>query len=586
MKTKTPNPTIPRTGRWIGLLLVVCALLVPGQANASGTWTNVVQAPPNNNAVQLIVLLSDGTVMAQQAGTSRNWYRLTPVNGSYINGYWTTLTPMNDPRQYYSSAVLQDGRVFVAGGEYDAGGQFGTAGGARAEVYDPVADRWTQINPPTSLLDPTQPSPVNPSLYNQAFADSGCVILPNGNVLIAPVLYKVPNQTIIYNPTANSWSAGPATLGYQDEATWVKLPDDSILTIDPIQDPNGNTLNTSERFIPALNNGQGGWTNDANTTVAMYNFAQEIGPGLLLPDGRAWFMGGVGHTAFYTPSGNNNPGSWTACPDLPSPNVGWDNPGAMLVTGKVLIPVANSLNPTTFKYLEFDPNANPLTTANAFTPAGDYWGDTSGISHIMLNLPDGTVLLSNGTSTLHIYRPDGNPISSGKPTISNIKVNADGSYHLTGTKLNGISQGSSFGDDAQMDSNYPLVRLTDGTGHTNYARTYNWSSTSVQTGNTPVTTEFSLPSAIQIPGSYSLVVVANGIASDPVPFSGLVWVAFGLPDPGIGTYDRPYNTLARGRDNVSVGGTIFIKPGSTPETITLSKRMTITAVGGSATVGR
>jgi hypothetical protein len=67
---------------------------------------------------------------------------------------------------------------------------------------------------------------------------------------------------------------------------------------------------------------------------------------------------------------------------------------------------------------------------------------------------------------------------------------------------------------------------------------------------------------------------------------GFVWVAFGGTDPGIGTYERPYNTMALGVAAVTAGGTILIKaPGSTPETSTISKPMTILSIGGPATIG-
>jgi hypothetical protein len=87
--------------------------------------------------------------------------------------------------------------------------------------------------------------------------------------------------------------------------------------------------------------------------------------------------------------------------------------------------------------------------------------------------------------------------------------------------LNGISQGAAYGDDEQMASNYPIVRMTSNvTGNIYYARTYNWSSTSVQTGGKSVTTQFTLPANLP-PGTYSLVVTANGIASSPVTFTSL-----------------------------------------------------------------
>ena len=45
---------------------------------------------------------------------------------------------MHDSRLYFSSQVLKDGRVFVAGGEYGSATNKQTG-----EVYDPVANTWT-----------------------------------------------------------------------------------------------------------------------------------------------------------------------------------------------------------------------------------------------------------------------------------------------------------------------------------------------------------------------------------------------------------------------------------------------------------
>ncbi len=128
----------------------------------------------------------------------------------------------------------------------------------------------------------------------------------------------------------------------------------------------------------------------------------------------------------------------------------------------------------------------------------------------MLDLPDGTVLVNSGlTSVLYVYKPSGSPLAAATPTITSITQNGDGSYHLTGTLLNGISEGAYYGDDDQMSTNRPLVRLTDANGNITYPRTYNWSSTGVATGTLPLTTEFAKPPN----GTYSVVVVANGVAS-------------------------------------------------------------------------
>ncbi len=476
--------------RGTALLLVTAAAAaaavgLTGLTARAGTWTPLAQSAPGT--VDLMLLLSDGTVMAADGGNS--WFRLTPdLHGSYINGTWSTLASMNDSRLYYSSQVLRDGRVFVAGGEYGSGK--GTA-----EVYDPVTDTWTY-------------APVS----GQGFSDSISKILPNGNVLIAPVVPSQPGLTVIYDPVANAWQAGPTLFRgtYQDEASWVKLPDDSILTIDPFG------VN-SERYIPSLNR----WVNDANVPVALYDtVGSEIGAGMMLADGRAFFFGSTGHTAYYTPSGTTNAGTWVAGPDIPNSQGTPDAPAANLINGKILcavcpVPYPGNSFPSPTMLYEFDPVAQTFTSVSTVNGP-----NLSGESEfrIFLDLPDGTVLYSGFSSQLSVYQTTGAPLAAGRPGITNITQNADGTYHLTGTLLNGIWEGAVYGDDAQMNSNYPLIRLTDGAGNIRYARTFNWSRTSIHTGNQLVTTEFSLPPGLPA-GPGSLVVVANGIASATVPFT-------------------------------------------------------------------
>jgi hypothetical protein len=343
--------------------------------------------------------------------------------------------------------------------------------------------------------------------------DSISKILPDGNVMVAPVYPAASGGTVIYSPALNTWSAGPTLFrgGDQDEASWVKLPDDSILTIDPFG-------TNSERYIPSLNQ----WINDANVPVELYDpYGNELGAAFLLPDGQAFFLGSTGNTALYTPSGGTNMGTWLAGPVIPNGQGTPDAPAAMMVNGKILCavsptPVSGNIFQTPTSFYEYDPVANAFTQTNGPTgltlPLPSFYMR-------MLDLPDGTVLFSASYAQLYVYQPDGAPLAAGKPTVNAITNNLDGSYNLSGRLLNGISEGAGYGDDAQMDSNYPLVRMTNTvSGAVYYARTYNWNSTSVMTSNRMVTTKFTLPAGLPV-GNYDLVAVANGIASDPVPFS-------------------------------------------------------------------
>lgn len=132
-----------------------------------------------------------------------------------------------------------------------------------------------------------------------------------------------------------------------------------------------------------------------------------------------------------------------------------------------------------------------------------------------------------------------------------------------------------------MSTNYPILSLTDAAGNVHYGRTYNWSSTGLPTDNAVVSIEFTLPASVSPGSQYALVLIATGIASDPIAFYRPVCVRYGLSNPGDGTYASSYNRFALATNAVRSGRTILFKyPGSTPERPTISKPMTVGAGGG------
>ncbi len=155
----------------------------------TGTWTELTNPIPGGDTAGTMTLMSNGTVMAQGGGVSNKWYSLTPDStGSYVNGTWKQLADSNDERLYYSSQVLEDGRLLVAGGEYD-----GPAGNNTeintGEIYDPVANTWTPI----------------PNYPQEVLGDAVSETLPDGRVLSGQL-----NYSYIYNPATNNWTPGPA----------------------------------------------------------------------------------------------------------------------------------------------------------------------------------------------------------------------------------------------------------------------------------------------------------------------------------------------------------------------------------------
>jgi hypothetical protein len=472
-------------GSLFGFVTGLMVMASMGNAVAGGTWAALANSPPSG--VNHAMVLSDGTIYADNG--DGYCFRLTPDNlGSYQNGTWSRLSSMNYSRMFFASAVLTNGNVFVAGGEDGTGRR-------HAELFDPLNNIWTKIPDP-------MPAP--------AFSDAIGKMLPNGNVLVAPVSQF--GGCVIYNVAGNSWQTA-ASAQNQNEVCWVKLPNDTIITID-------TGSQNSEHYVPSSNQ----WISDGTLPVVIYGYGAELGAGFLLPNGTVFYIGGSTNTAIYTPGATpGSAGSWVAGPPMVfgTNQLGAvDAPAAMMVNGRILCalgPVGGFNGPTSF--YEYDYLANAFTAVNA-PGGGSTYPPSAPFGTSMLCLPDGNVLFIGGqnSQSLYVYTPDGTPLAAGQPGIYTLTTNANGSYHLTGTNFNGISEGAAYGDDEQMDSNYPLVRLINSTsGNVYYARTYNWTSTSVQTGNRVVATEFVLPQGLPS-GSYSLVVVANGNASAPTNF--------------------------------------------------------------------
>jgi hypothetical protein len=467
---------------------------------ATSAWTALLNSAPSPNGTGTMMLLTDGTVMVQGGGSATavsTWYQLTPDStGNYGKGTWTQLTSMHTPRLYYGSNILTDGRVFVQGGEYTNQGQVWTRTG---EIFDPVAGTWKTIT----------------NFPKSQFGDDPSQVLPDGTVLCG---YLSGPQTYIYNPSTNAWhfAANKMRTDQSDEEGWVKLPDGSILSYDVWASISSGS-GSAQRYVPSSNK----WVDAGSVPVALSSggVGDELGPCFLLPDGRAFVIGATGNTALYTPSTN----TWAAGPTIPGGMGADDAPGAVLPNGHVIFAADVPLFSSPTKIFDFDPVANSIT--QVITPAALTNVLNVNPSYVdrMLVLPSGKLLLGDASDRLWVYSPTGSAQSSWKPTVQSVVNNGNGTYTLTGTQLNGLDEGAAYGDDAEMSSNYPIVRLKNAAGTIYYCRTSGWSSTGVATGTTVETVNFTLPSGLPS-GSYSLYAVANGIASS----------AFSFTAPGVG----------------------------------------------------
>ncbi len=119
---------------------------------------------------------------------------------------------------------------------------------------------------------------------------------------------------------------------------------------------------------------------------------------------------------------------------------------------------------------------------------------------------------------MYTSTPSGVPDDDWRPEIVSCPtlLRAKQTFTLHGEQLTGLSQAVSYGDDAGLATNYPLVRIRNRkTGHVRYCRTFNHSTMGIGTGETTQYTSFKVPAGMEH-GEGELEVVVNGIASEPV----------------------------------------------------------------------
>ncbi len=464
-------------------------------------------------------LLTDGSVLMQECllgyGT-RRWWKLVPDNGgSYFNGTWHRVHDSHVGRKYFASAILADGRLLVCGGEYsDASGANAADDTNRCEIYDPIADTWTEIGPPADANGVTWGK----------IGDAACSLLADGTFLMGNA---ANGQTAIFNSTTTTWTVqGGKNNGSSSEESWTLLADGTVITA------NCNGHPASEKFILANKS----WMVDRNIPNAfdvVEDASKEIGPAVLLPDGRAFFVGATGKTVLYTPpAAANLQGTWNGGPDLPKSGAQQqgtkDGPGCLLTSGNVLFGIApvngkggdsDYLSPTTF--FEFDGTNVNRTSDPPNSDNATYVGR-------MLLLPTGDVMFAReDDSSFYAYTDYGSPQDKWRPVINicPATIVAGGTIQIAGLLFNGFSQAVGYGDDSTAATNYPLVRIKNRqTGHVRYCRTFGHTtldgagnsitSMGVATGAKVITTNASVPADLE-PGEADVFVVANGIESLP-----------------------------------------------------------------------
>lgn len=470
-----------------------------GGGVTSGTWKTVATTP--DIAAGFSILLTDGSVMVQDLNNGGgDWWKLSPdATGSYANGTWTQLPSMPDGYAplYFASGVLPDGRVVFIGGEYQAFQPTWTTQGA---VYDPVANSWTPLAPPPGWT---------------TVGDAQSIVLADGRYVLANCC---TTDMAVLDPATLTWStitsAGKADIF--DEEGWTLLPNGTVLTVDSNNDASPTN---SEIYTPPDARHAGGWASAGATNVEITDPSSwEVGPALIRPDGTIFQSGATGHTAIYDLRGK----TWRAGPDYPViAGEGQldqaDGPAALLPNGHVLVAASWGLFNTPAHFLEFD--GTSLTEVAA--PADSTYDSSYNINFLLL--PTGEIMETDFSGDVELYSQAASTgtschsTGSPAPELSWMPsaLTRGHTYTFYGEQLHGISAGVSYGDDAQAATNYPIVQITNrATGHVQYARTHGFSNFSLARGASS-SAQLDIPSTLES-GTSDLVVIANGVASEPM----------------------------------------------------------------------
>jgi hypothetical protein len=582
-------------------------------AQAQGPWKELTN-PLRGVHLETCLLLRDGTVMCHEYGTNR-WHRLSPNNkGSYIDGAWNVPPIREMPKGrdgrscpeiecpyeplYFASAVLPSGQVVVIGGELNPPSNGAHVFTNIGFVYDPVADEWS-----SQLMFIDDPKG---DFAAGKVGDAQSVILEDGTMLLASALttniaaFKPMTQTFTpLNPSGKNTTEDV----YNNEENWNILADGTVLTVD------ARIASSFEIYDPVANS----WAR-GDTSVNLVDWgagsgnSQEVGPAVLRPDGTLVYFSAnsSGLNAVYDTGSREwlkRPATRTSI-DFPLFNgqeyafAVADGPASLLPNGDVLVMASPVSSASTFNtpshFFRFDGTTLALVESDP-----DGADRLKAYQGRMLLLPKDGVLLTafNESSTepidvVRVYTDVGRPQDAWRPAISSApKIVTQGrTYPISGTLFNGFSEGASYGDDAQMSSNYPLVRITSRAGNVFYARTYGDTRNGVvDVGDTEVVTTL-FEYRADCPGCglrdldrglSKLEVVVNGIPSREV-------VVFATAVPPLGaTFSRfsgHAGDIGRGMDTgASITGRFSAPDGS----LDLSARsLTVTIMSLFDEVGR
>jgi uncharacterized protein (TIGR03437 family) len=449
------------------------AIHISQNATATGTGValelTVAVRPPACFGDDPSILLPGGKVLAGDIANSRT-YLYDIATDSWTQGASKAYSDRSDEEGW---AKLADGTVLT----YDIF-ESESQGRGYAERYDPVANTWTSISPSDGTANGVLPVLSSTAVGNEL---GPMLRLYDNRVFVI----GANGHTALYTPATNTWAAGPDIMGTLGGQPFLFAADDAPAAILP----SGHVILAADGANGITSSGS--TTADSPVLTGIPSTAQlQVG----------WAVTGTGIPA----------GAVIQTVDSTSQVTISENATATRA-GTVLKFGGTFSSPT--ELFDFDPSTNLISPVSPAIPDTGLVSDPSYVTR-MLMLPTGQLLLSDSKTQLWVYTPDGAAKPALQPTIATVSSKGGGSFTLSGTRLTGQSAGAAYGDDVQSDENYPIVSLVSASGNVSYARTTNWSYVGVGGGSTPQTVDFTLNPTMP-PGTYSLIVSAAGLSSNP-----------------------------------------------------------------------
>ena len=353
-------------------MLVILAVEARGAGGGSGTFTltgslNIARYDhtatllPNGDVLVVGGLGVNGVYTSL---ASAELYE--PQHG---NGRWAVTGSMSVGRDKFTTTLLPDGQVLVAGGT-----DYQSSCYATAELYNPPTGGWTLTG------SMTQPR----CLHSATLLLDGEVLVSGG----VNSIYNTNNPTVtgseIYNPSTGTWKATGSLHTSRAEAATLLLDDGEVLTAGGYNNTGNNNPSTYPTSAELYDPSTQVWT----TTSSMSPATGLPSPPALLTNGDALI---ANDSQFYIPGS----ATWSATGLLPtiaqppSKAVVLNN-GNVLGTGcgcKSTNPNYTCSGPTSFADLySFSTNTWSLTGSM----------NSARASHTMTLLSNGQVLVAGG----------------------------------------------------------------------------------------------------------------------------------------------------------------------------------------------